>query len=143
MADPVVRTYDPNSIIISFMGKTLAGFAEGSFIKIKRSGDMFTKVKGADGSVDRINNNAFDFEVTLSLKQTTPSNTLLSGIAAADQLLNKGVGMLIIKDNAGTTLFTAAQAWIRKDPDADFADKLSPREWTFDTGPAAYLLGGN
>lgn len=143
MADPNVRTYDPNSIIVSFMGKTLAGFAEGSFLKIKRSGDMFTKVKGADGSVDRINNNAFDFEVTLSLKQTTPSNTLLSGIAAADQLLNKGVGMLIIKDNAGTTLFTAAQAWIRKDPDADFADKLSPREWTFDTGVAAFLLGGN
>ena len=56
MADPAVRTYDPNSIIVSFMGKTLAGFAEGSFLKIKRSGDMFTKVKGADGSVDRINN---------------------------------------------------------------------------------------
>lgn len=143
MADLTVRTYDPNQIIVTFMGVPLTGFAEGSFVKIKRNGDAFTKSKGADGSVDRVNNNAFDFEVGLTLKQTSPMNEYLSGLLAADQLSNAGTGPMTIMDNNGVTLFAAGQAWVKKDPDVEFSDKMSDREWTFDTGAAALLVGGN
>lgn len=143
MADLTVRTYDPNQVIVSFMGVPLVGFAEGSIVSIKRDGDLFTKVKGADGGIDRVNNNNFAFEVTVSLKQVSPSNEVLSLAASADQLSNAGTGILLVKDNNGMTLFTAAQAWVKKDPDVAFTDKLETREWTFDTGVGALLVGGN
>ena len=143
MADLTVRTYDPNQIIVSYDGVPLVGFAEGTFVTIKRSGDLFTKVRGADGGVDRVNNNNFDFEVSIHLKQVSPSNAVLSLAASADQLSNAGTGILLIKDNNGSTLFTAAQAWVKKDPDVSYSDKMESREWTFDTGVGALLVGGN
>ena len=143
MADLNVRTYDPSKIIVTFGGVPLSGFSEGTFVSIKRSGDVFTKVKGADGGIDRVNNCNYAFEVTFTCKQTTPTNEYLSGLLAADQLSNAGTLPLVVKDNLGSTIFTAMQAWIKKDPDVDFADKLSDRTWTFDTGPAVLLAGGN
>lgn len=143
MADLTVRTYDPNQVIVTFMGVPITGFAEGTFVDIKPSGDAFTKSRGADGGIDRTNNNVFDYEVALTLKQTSPSNEVLSAALAADRLSNAGTGILVVKDNNGTSLFTAAQAWIRKEPDQPWAEKLGTREWTFDTGVAANLVGGN
>lgn len=143
MADLTVRTYDPNQVIVTFGGVPITGFAEGTGISIKRNGDAFTKVRGADGSVDRINNNAYDFEVTLTLKQTSPMNEYLSGILIADQLSNAGTVPMMIKDNNGVSLFVAGQSWIKKDPEVAYADKMSDRQWTFDTGAAALLVGGN
>ncbi len=143
MADLNVRTYDPNQVVFIFAGVPLVGFAEGTMITIKPSGDAFTKVKGADGGIDRVNNNAFDYEISAFIKQTSPSNEVLTGALTADQLSNAGTAPILIKDNSGVTLFTAAQAWIRKFPDSSFADKMENREWVFDTGVAANLVGGN
>ena len=143
MGDATVRTYDPNSILVTFGTTIITGFAAGTFVKIMRNGAAFEKVKGADGGIDRVNNNNFAFEVTVSLKQVSPSNEVLSLAASADQLSNAGTGILLVKDNNGMTLFTAAQAWVKKDPDVAFTDKLETREWTFDTGVGALLVGGN
>lgn len=141
--DAVVRTYDPKKVIITFGALTLSGYADGTFISIERSGAMFEKKKGADGSVDRINKNSFDFSVTLTIKQTSPANLALQAIATADQMSNKGVLPLIVKDLAGNSLFTAPQAWISEDPKDEFSDSLSNREWKFETGPAVKVSGGN
>lgn len=143
MADLSVRTYDPKQIIVTFGAYQLTGYAEGTFVKIARNGAAFEKQKGADGSVDRVNKNALDYTVTLTLKQTSPNNPILSGLLLADQLSNSGVLPLTIKDLGGSALFTAAQAWVSKDPDAEFSDGLSSREWTFETGIAANLVGSN
>lgn len=143
MGDLSVRTYDPKQILVAFGATVISGFAEGTFIKVTRNGQAFEKQKGADGTVDRVNKNATDFTVTITLKQTSPLNAILSGLMAADQISNLGVLPLTIKDNNGTGLFEAPQAWIAKDPDAEFADGLSSREWTFETGPGAFLQGSN
>lgn len=141
--DAVVRTYDPKKVIITFGALTLSGYADGTFVAIERSGAMFEKKKGADGGVDRVNKNSFDFSVTLTIKQTSPSNLALQAIATADQLSNEGVLPLIIKDLAGNSLFTAPQAWISEDPKDEFSDSLSNREWKFETGPSVKVSGGN
>lgn len=143
MPDLTVRTYDPKLVVVAFGPYQLTGYAEGTFIKLARNGNAFEKQKGADGSIDRVNKNAYDFTATLTLKQTSPSNEVLSGLLLADQIGNVGVLPLTVKDTGGTTLFAATQAWIAKDPDAEFGDSLSSREWTFETGPAANLVGGN
>lgn len=143
MVDPNVRTYDPKKVIITFGSILFSGFADGSVVTITRSGNLFDKRKGADGSVDRINMNSNDFEVQVNLMQTSVTNDLLSAVAAADLLANTGINPLTVKDLSGTTLFFAAQAWIQKDPDDEFGDSLGTRQWTFGTGVASKFTGGN
>lgn len=143
MPDLTVRSYDPKQVVVTFGPTVLTGYAEGTFIKIARNGNAFEKSRGADGSVDRVNKNALDYTVTLTLKQTSPINAILAGLLLADQLTNSGTLPLVVKDLGGATLFTAAQAWIAKDPDQEFSDSLTNREWTFETGVAANLIGGN
>ena len=148
MSDATVRTYDPSEVVVSIAGPTIgimvfAGYADGTFVKITRSGDAFDKKRGADGTVDRINKNAVDFEAELSLKRTSPMNAVLSGLLALDQLKNAGIFALTIKDNSGASLFEAPQAWIKKDPDVEYADSLGNYTWKFDTGAAVSLIAGN
>ena len=82
--DSTVRTYDPAKVRILVGALVLTGFADGTFVKITRSGDAFEKKRGADGTIDRINKNAVDFEVEFSLKGTNPQNAQLSALLAAD-----------------------------------------------------------
>lgn len=143
MADLTVRTYDPKKVIVVFGPLTFTGYVDGTFIKIKRSGDLFDKKVGADGTVDRVNKNRADFEVELSLKQTSPLHAELCGLAVADAETNSGILPLTITDLSGKSLFAATQAWIKKDPDVEYSDNLGGRTWTFDTGAGANLIGGN
>lgn len=147
MADATVRTYDPSMVRVALSPisgiLTLAGYGDGTFIKINRSGAAFEKKKGADGTVDRINKCAYDFEVEITLKRTSPINALLSGLLAADQFSNEGVFPMSIKDDSGNSLFEASQAWIEKDPDLEYADSLGNITWKIATGIGANLIGGN
>lgn len=138
-----VKTFDPKMVVISFGNITLSGYAEGTFVRVNRSGDAFAKSKGAGGDVERINRNQGDFEVSVTLQQTSSTNTELSAILAADQVTNAGVMPLTVKDLLGQTMFFAPQAWIRKDPEWEDGDDLNSREWVFDTGIGANLVGGN
>lgn len=142
MLDPIVRTYDPKQVVITFGAIIFTGFASGTFIQVARSGDLFEKNKGSDGTVDRTNKNAFDFRVTVTLKQTSLTNDLLSAVQVSDIISNLGVLPMTIKQLNGTTLFFAPQAWIAKDPDDEFADVSGNREWIFDTGVAEKFTGG-
>ncbi len=141
--DPEVRSYDPKEIIMTWGVDIVTGFAEGTFVTIARNGDLFEKSRGADGTVDRVNKNAQDFSVTITIKQTSISNDVFSAQMEADLLLNTGMLPLTVKDLNGTTLFFAAQAWVAKDPDDAYSDSLENREWRLDTGPAAKFTGGS
>jgi hypothetical protein len=145
--DKTVRTYDPSEVKIVVGTFVLSGYADGTFVKITRSGDAFEKKKGADGTVDRINKNAYDFEVEITIKQTSPYNAILSGLLAADQLSNNGVFPLTITDLSGATTgpsaFFAPQAWIMKDPEVDYGDALKNHTWKFATGAGANYIAGN
>lgn len=138
-----VKTYDPKMVVVTFGTLSFAGYAQGTFVRVSRSGDAFGKRKGAGGDVERINRNQGDFEVAVTLLQTSSTNQELSAILAADQVTNAGVFPLTIEDLLGNTLFFAPQAWIRKDPDWEDGDDLNSREWIFDTGIAANNVGGN
>ena len=143
MADNKVRTWDAKQLIVVFGAIKFTGFAEGTIVAIERNGEAFEKVRGADGGIDRVNKNANDFQITVTLKQTSPTNDLLTTALIADQAGNLGVFPIAIKDLGGTTLFASTQAWISKDPDDDFSDSMGSREWVFDTGVGAKITGSN
>jgi len=138
-----VRTYDPKQVIVTFGVLALSGYMDGTFITVTPSGDAFEKHRGADGSVDRVNKNVYDYEVSLTLKQSSPLNVSLASLKYADQISNSGILPLTIRDFSGSALFTANAAWIRKEPNVEYGDSMSGREWIFDTGLAVSTPGGN
>ncbi len=140
--DSIARTYDPKKVIVTFGGVTFFGYADGAFIHITQNGDSFEKVKGADGSVDRVNKNARDYSIKITLKKTSPTNDALSLIAISDKINNDGKMPLGIVDLNGTSLFFAPECWIKKMPDAEESSNMPHREWDFDTGIADNFIGG-
>lgn len=141
-----VRTYDPKMVIITIGGVPMTGYADGTFVSVERASDSFTKVTGADGMVTRSKSNDKSGQITLTLKQSSPSNDVLSGFAALDEMSNTGVFPVSITDLSGHTLLFMPSAWIRKPANVEFGKELSTREWVLDFDKyelPASLIGGN
>lgn len=130
----LVKSYDPKKVIITFKGTPISGFADGTFIQIAFASDTWTKSVGADGEVARGLSNDATAEITLTLMQTSPSNTNLSTIATQDRLFGTGVGEFSMTDLYGNALVFFSQGWIKKNPDVERAKELSNVAWVFETG---------
>lgn len=133
--NPIVMTYDPSKVIVTWNGIPITGFADGTFVKISSPSDAFTKKVGADGEVARSRTNDNTREVTITLMQTSISNNLIAKKHQIDCLTGLGTGPLRITDLMGLSLFYAPQAWPRKSPDKEYSKEVGDREWVFDTGP--------
>lgn len=138
-----VKTYDPKEVVVLVGAVPISGFADGTFIKVSRANDTFSKVVGTDGQASRAKSNDKSGEIMITLAQTSASNDLLSGLAIADEDANSGVVPVTVKDNSGRTLLVSAFTWIKKQPDNEFAKEITNREWTFDSSSIRFLTGGN
>lgn len=138
-----VLTYSPKDVILTVGGNPIGGYADGTFIKVTQVEDSFTQVVGADGQVSRTKSANRAVAIELTLKQTSPSNDVLSALHRADQIANAGTVPVQVKDLSGTTLCSAAEGWIKRLPDVEFGKDMSDRTWMLDTGPAQLNIGGN
>jgi len=138
----MAKTFNPKLVSVSFAGYQLSGFGD-TFISAERNTDAFTLVKGADGETSRVASADRSGKVTITLKQSSLSNDILSGLAALDELSGLGTGSLLIKDIAGTTLLEAQEAWISKLPSVTMGKEGSEREWVIECGELLMLVGGN
>ena len=142
---PAVKTYNPSRVLIIMNGVPLSGYADGTFVNITQMNDGITTTVGADGEIARAVNTDRRCTVTVTLQQTSPGNTALSGMYSIDLLTCGGiVGPLVIQDLCGETIFMASQAWVVKPADVEFAKEITNRAWQIETGPpSVYLVGGN
>lgn len=138
-----LKTYDSKQVSIVFGGFLLSGFAEDRMVTVQRSSETWSKKTGTDGEVTRSKSNDKSGEVTFHLMQTAAANAVLSGLAIADELTNAGVVPLLVKDNSGASLFAAAEAWITKPPEAEFAKEAGSREWVIHCAEIEWFEGGN
>jgi hypothetical protein len=138
-----IATYDPGKIVVSFAGRLITGFADGTFVNAERTEDAFALTIGARGEGARTRSRNQSGTVTLTLMQSSLSNDVLSAIASADALAGSGVGEMFIKDLNGTTLIAAGNAWIKKLPSVEMGKDLSNREWVFECEALAINVGGN
>lgn len=130
-----MRTYDPKKVLLTVGVGTITGYADGTFIKVSRDEEAFTKKVGADGEVTRAksNNQAGSIEITLDL--ASPSNDALSALATADELTNTGavpVSLLLIGNSSGKPLVATEAGWVKKKPDMGFSKKAEDRTWVID-----------
>lgn len=139
----MAKTYNPKRVAVSFAGRVLTGFADGTFISVERNEDTFTLAVGSDGEAARAASNNRSGRVTLTLMQTSASNDILSALAEADERSQLSTGPMMIKDASGRTVVLAAEAWIVKPAGAEFGREIGNREWIFETGDLSIFSGGN
>lgn len=144
MPADIIRTYSPGLVTVIFGEVIAVGYADGSFVTAEMAEDGIVETVGEDGSVV-INQNLNELgQVTLRLLHQSPANALLQAIYNANRLsIGSGVRPLRVKDENGSTLITAPQAWIVRSPNVEFADQAAPREWLLRGSPMRFFGGGN
>lgn len=138
-----MRTYSPKKVQVIIGNAILTGFAKGSFVVVEKKEDDFEPAIGSDGEVARTQSADESGSVTITLMQTSASNDIMTDLRDADKLSGEDVFPIMIKDGSGRTIVTANEAWIRKVPNSDFADKAKERVWIVDSGAMTHELGGN
>ena len=138
-----VRTYDPASVVCSIAGIVMSGYTEGTFIEVVRDEPTWSKIIGADGLVTRGKTNNFSGTLTLTLKQSSPSNDVLSGLLAIDEATNVGVFPVLIKDLSGNSTYFGARCWINQYPSSTFGKDISDRVWSLSMDEADMFVGSN
>jgi hypothetical protein len=140
------QAFDPAQVIITVGARSISGYADGTFVRVARDADTFSKYVGSDGVVARTKTNNFSGSVTITLMQTSPDNDYLTDLMTqGEQLLIAGAGVTNIKitDKTGSSVFESANAWIRKPPDVEYSREFSTREWIFDVDKLRMIVGGN
>jgi len=140
-----MKTYDPKSVHCTLAGHFIEGFGDGTFVSFSRTAPIFSTKVGVGGIVTRSRSHNKSGTVTFTLMQTSLSNDRLTEIMNADlnAINGAGVGSLTVQDIYGTTILTAAKAWIESPPDASFEAEATTRDWViaFETLDETY--GGN
>ena len=138
-----MKTYDPKKVIVIFGARQLKGMSEDSIVSIKPNGEGLQTYVGADGDVARSLDPDATYEVTVSLNTTSNSNDYLSNMYNYDRETGDGIAPLLIKDLAGTTLFSAPEAWVANMPEASRGLTVDTQEWVFRTGQVEdAIIGG-
>ncbi len=137
--------YDPNEISIVWGAIVIGEFADGTFVTAARNNQAFNLKMGAGGGATRAKSNDKSGTITFTLLQHADENLLLSAQAALDENTPKGDGIssFELKDNNGTTLCTAAFAWLQKQADVSYAQEGENREWVLETDNLQLAVGGN
>jgi len=138
-----VFSYDPKQVIISIGGVTMSGFTDGTFLEVVRDEPTWQKVVGADGYVTRGKTNNFSGTLTLTLKQSSPSNDVLSGYMAIDEATNQGIFPVLVKDLSGNSIYFSANSWVTQYANSTFGKDISDREWTIALAEADIFVGSN
>lgn len=137
------KTYSPKKVAVIVAGYIINGYADGTFVNVERAADTFTKVVGADGEVGRVHSADRSGKITITLQQTSESNDVLSALQQADELTLSGKFPVAVKDNNGTSLYVAGDAWVMKPVNSEYASTMSTREWTIECADLIPFSGGN
>ena len=138
-----VYTYASEDVQIIVGGVPMSGLADGTFVSVSRDEQAFTKVTGADGSTSRAKSANRAGTITITLKQTSPSNDVLSGYMIADEQGGNGIVPIMVKDTGGRTLHYSSASWVQQLPDNDFGKEINEREWIMDCARIDSFVGGN
>jgi hypothetical protein len=139
-----MRTYSAKQVSVSFFGYELTGLADGDdVILVEPNVEQSEIVTGNDGTTTRSINPDESGTITIKLKQSSPSNDTLSGLAAKDKVDGSVVGACIVKDNSGTSVAMGSEAVIAKTPGQGYGATASDRTWIIKCGKLFDYAGSN
>jgi len=140
--------YDSNAVtLIACAIPVTDGRATKGFVKIKKPADEYGTSEGCDGSVTRWHVGSRLVEMEVTLMDASLHNQQFSALLAVDTLSTNGagVGIMLLKDNSGATLYTSDRCWISKRPETAKGRESGERTWTFQfvANNAQMIDGGN
>ncbi len=125
------RTYDPGEMHASVSGISVSAWGPDTFLEAEFNEDAFIPAMGAGGEAARARSRDQSGRVRFTLLASSPENDLLSALAIIDRTRGEGVGPLFVKDNLGTTIISAQNAYIIKMPDIEYSREVGTRTWEF------------
>ena len=137
------NNFDPGAVIVSFAGIALYGFAPGTLVSVARNTDTFSLQVGPKGDGTRVRSRDASAKVSAFLMGGSTCNDLLSARAQLDELTGLGYGALLIKYVNGTTICSAANAWLVRPSDLSYDDDPTPREWMIEAHDMKMSIGGS
>lgn len=138
--------YDPERVIVTWSPVGfIQGFMDGTFIKVEFDEDGVMKTVGGQGAVTATINANRAGKFTFTLVQGSPINDLLSAVAAQNRAPGAALitGAILVKDLNGTTLCSAAEAWVTKVAASEFGKEVTAREWQIDCAKLLMNTGGS
>jgi hypothetical protein len=137
--------YDPERVVCMFRGIPISGFMDGTMIAVEYDEDAVMKTVGGQGAVTATVNANRSGKFTFTLVQGSPTNDLLSELCAALRAPGAALltGPILVKDLNGTTLCSAAEAWVTKIAKTEFAKEITGREWVIDCAKLVMNTGGS
>lgn len=143
---PQTSTWDASQLALTF-GNILvdSGFGEGSICKVTTDQPRWGVHKGADGSMTRYKILAKMAKCAITMSQASIINDLFSAQYITDHATPGGAGMssFLLKDLGGTTVVTAAHAFIEGPPEGEWSTEVKEREWSLVLLDAEIFFGGN
>ena len=120
-----MQTYDPKDVSVIVNGVFLTGFSDGTFVSWEKQEDNYTPHVGAQGEVDRARNAHPLGTITVTLKQTSPSNAVLNRLAKSKSTFP----VRVVDRNTPETIVGGSEAWIGKQPDGERGNEITGQEW--------------
>jgi hypothetical protein len=133
-----VKSYNAKEVAVICGGFIMSGFADGQFLNIVPNSDLQELIVGVDGEGTRSAMNNKSAQITISLMQSSASNPVLEAFAASGETFP-----MLVKDNSGSTIYSAVTAWVRRRPDAGFDRTAGQRDWLIETDELIGAEGGN
>lgn len=129
----MLRTYDPKEVSFIYAGSIIEGYADGTFLSIERNEDSATYQRASQGGGTRTLSNDKSGRFTITLQQTSPSNSTFNTQVQAMELSGGGIASALLKDNSGSDLASGAKSWVVKPSNMEYGNDLSNREWILET----------
>lgn len=150
MASNFIGNYLPDdfTIVLSkgdFVHK-ITGFADGSFISMDRLVPTSEPYQGVgDNAFGRVKRRVTAMNVTITLHQYSPSNTVLQQLQIADSNTpgNEWVFNCTMRDLSGQTVVSTNSAIIAAPANATFSSTTETRDWTIYMFGSDLFIGGN
>lgn len=124
----------------------IVGFADGTFVSMDRLVPTSEPYQGVgDSAFGRVKRRVTAMNVTITLHQYSPSNTVLQQLQTADSNTpgNEWVFNCTMKDLSGQTVASSNNAIIAAPANASFSSTTETRDWNIYMFGSDLFIGGN
>lgn len=144
-------SYKPSQVVIVISHPTVKGthvvngYMEDSIVSIERDNSTWDHYVGADGTTSRVHNIDKSVQATIMLQSTSYSNDVLQEILDYDENSSGADGFfsITIADKSGRSVTHSTQAYVGGQPNQEFSNAITSREWVIRMTYAETKIGGN
>lgn len=127
-----MKNYDSNEVSVGFAGRDLAtSRADGDFVQLAFTGELYGMKAGADGEVTRFKLNDRSGKCTLTFLNTSEAHRVLTALynEAEASVNGSDVAPLQVRSRSTGLSYHADLAWISKAPDIAFGKEVGDVAW--------------